>query len=233
MNEHWDDPSVHPDDGRALVSWNDEYLRKAEGLLKGKTSLSRKEALSQGWYFGYFKGPFAKAEQKLEDAIFGRDSLELFNMYPNFPAFKAVFFGILNSLYGVKEAIRWRCDAMGGEAKQWWSDEFNRIKADPLMSFFYDLHNEDKHSLNSAALHPRTRIFEYEGSAPNILSAEGAFLIADQGTVNERRVILPGCKMEFECLIDMGQGLTPLKPQLDTVLAHYKQVVWHAKENMG
>lgn len=137
IGEHWDDPIKHPFDNRTVVSWNDEYLAKASSMLDGRTTCSRFETIREGWALGYHRGAFSKASAKLEDAISGREALELFKNYPNFPAFRPVFYGILTALYGVKEGLRGATAHLGNEAEAWWETEFTEIRA--IVHFLYSM----------------------------------------------------------------------------------------------
>lgn len=235
INEHWDDPIQHPFENRTVVSWNDEYLSKATDMLDGRKTFSCFELIQEGWALGYHRGVFAKASAKLEDAMSGRDALELFNDYPNFPAFRSVFYGILSALYGVKEGLRKAATHLGPEAEAWWDGEFKKIKANPTLSLFYDLHNSDKHSLDDSVLHPKTKFFGYIGPAPHVISGEGVFWIFGQGTKDERRAFLPGAKAVFECYLVTSHGISeePAKTPLDQVIEHYKELVWTAKKRFG
>jgi hypothetical protein len=235
IGEHWADPIPHPFDDRAALPWNDKYLSKVSELLEERASLSVHDIRKEGWNLGYHQGRFAKASAKLEDALCGRDALELFNEYPNFPAFRSVFYGVLTALYGVKEALRKTTSKLGSDATDWWESEFQKIKADPTLSLFYEMHNSDKHSLDDSILHPTTKFFGYRGPAPQSISGEGVFWVVEEGTKDERRAFLPGAKATFECYLVTPSGISdvPAKTQLDQVLEHYKQLVWTAKKRFG
>lgn len=235
--EHWADPAVNLFDGRAIVPWNDEYLKDQEKMLKGLETISRLEAEEQGWPLGYFKGPFAKARTKLEDAMFARDSLDVFDNYPNFPAYRAIFYGTLAALYGVKEALRWACKKLGAEPSAWWDVKHKELEGDPFLFAFYNLHNADKHALEAGPLQPKVKCFGYQGPKPDVISGEGVFSIIHKGTQNERRAFHSGVDAQFECYLNLGQLLhhgqdvsnLPLKNQIDLVLEHYKKLVWEAR----
>lgn len=237
LGEHWDNANIHSFNKKAIVAWNDEYLRKAEHLLTGKKTITRNQAEEQGWNFGYHKGAFAKASTKLEDAMFARDSLDMFDRYPNFPAYRAIFFGIISALYGVKEGLRYACEAIGGEAPKWWSHKFKEIQGDPLLKIFYDLHNSDKHDLQIKYLQPNMRLYSYSGPPPHVFSGEGVFSIINPGTKDERRVFHDGAVAEFECFLAIDNlkhkndivNHLPLKQQIDLVIQHYKELVWEAR----
>ena len=173
LAEHWAEPIVHPFSGKALVPWNDDYLKKAAHLMLGKKAISPAQAAEKGWNFGYHQGPFAKASTKLEDAYFAREAMNGFDDYPNYPAYRATFYGVLASLYGVKEALRKTAKAIGGNAPKWWNGRFKEIQGDPLLKLFYDLHNSDKHDLEIKHLRPNMRLYGYTGTAPDVISGEG------------------------------------------------------------
>lgn len=251
LMEHWGDPIAHPFNEKVIVPWNDEYLKKASHLLRGKKKISPDQATEQGWYFGYHQGFFAKATTKLEDATFAREALDNFDNYPNYPAYRATFYGVLVSLFAVKEAL-WEAtkrineeaiksgiDSINTKANEWWGSKFQEIDNDQLLKLFIDLHNQDKHNLKIKHLRPNMKLYGYKGNgpAPDIISGEGIFSIINRGTKDERRVFYSGAVTEFFCYLDIsplihkGQDVSklPLKQQIDLVLDHYRSLTWEAK----
>lgn len=238
-SDHWADPNVNPFDGRALVPWNDQYLADQSSLIHGMETLTFDEAQDQGWSFGYFAGRFAKARVKLEEAQHIRFTLDAFDRNPNYAAYRALFFGLLSSLYGVKEALRQSTKKLGKEAQSWWDGKFEEIKADPMLWLFYDLNNSDKHSISSPFLRPRMNLYGYKGPAPSglIISGEGVFVAVDKGTPRERRVFFDGAEATFEVYLDVpalihkGQDVSGvgLKGQLDMAISHYEDLVFEAR----
>ena len=236
--DHWAEPNINPFDGRALVPWNDEYLMKEVGLIEGMQTLTHDEAQDEGWAFGYFAGRFSKVRIKLEEAQHIRISLDAFDRKPNYPAYRALFFGLLSSLYAVKEALRRASGKIGNDASEWWREKFEEINTDPLLWLFYDLNNSDKHSISSQLLRPRMNLYGYKGAAPPrlIISGEGVFQAVDRGTARERRIFFEGPDAAFEVYLDIptlthkGQDVSDigLKSQLDLAIAHYEQLVFEA-----
>lgn len=237
--DHWAEPIINPFDARALVPWNDEYLIQQANLIDGMQTITFDEAQDQGWYFGYFDGRFAKARIKLEEAQHIRVSLDGFDCNPNYPAYRALFFGLLSSLYGVKEALQKSCKKTGNDASSWWEEKFREIKADQLLCFFYDLNNSDKHSISSPFLRPHMKLYGYKGVVPSglIISGEGVFVAVDKGTARERRVFFDGVNAAFEVYLDVpvfihkGKDIlgTGLKAQLDMAISHYEDLVFEAR----
>lgn len=232
LGEIWAHPNIHPFDGRAIVPWSYSYLVSHAQMLEAKPILSRYEVINEGWNLGYHKGHHAKAIAKLEDALAGRDALNFFDNYPNFPAYRSIFYGILTSLYGVKEALRYSSSKIGGEAKAWWDAKFKIIKSDSRLSFFYNLHDKDKHSLDEDSLHPRVSFFGYTGSAPDIISGEGVFSLISQGTKDERRIFTPGAKASLSVYLVKEEGISEVlaKHELDIIIEFYKELVWEARQ---
>ena len=238
--DHWAEPNINPFDARALVPWNDDYLAEQSGLIDGMETLTFDEAQDQGWAFGYFTGRFVKARVKLEEAQHIRVTLDAFDRNPNYAAYRALFFGLLSSLYGVKEALRQSCKKLGKETLTWWDAKFEEIKADPLLWLFYNMNNSDKHSISSPFLRPRMNLYGYKGPAPPglIISGEGVFVAVDKGTARERRVFFDGAEAAFEVYLDVsalshkGQDVSGigLKAQLDIVIAHYEDLVFEARQ---
>ena len=223
------------------MPWNDEYLVNEVALIDGMQTLTLDEAQDEGWAFGYFAGKFSKARIKLEEAQHIRVSLDAFDRKPNYPAYRALFFGLLSSLYAVKEALRRASEKIGKDGLEWWEKKFEEIKADPLLWLFYDLNNSDKHSISSPLLRPRMNLYGYKGAAPPglIISGEGVFQAVDRGTARERRIFFEGADAAFEVYLDIpelthkGQNVSSigLKSQLDLAIAHYEQLVFEARRN--
>jgi len=238
-SDHWAEPNINPFDGRALVPWNDEYLADQLPLIYGLDVVTFDEAQDQGWAFGHFVGRFAKARVKLEEAQHIRVTLDAFDRNPNYPAYRALFFGLLSSLYGVKEALRQSSKKLGKETQCWWETKFEEIKADPLLGLFYDLNNSDKHSISSPFLRPRMKLYGYKGTAPPglVISGEGVFVAVDRGTARERRVFFDGVDAAFEVYLDVpalshkGQDVSGvgLKAQLDMAISYYEDMVFEAR----
>jgi hypothetical protein len=238
-SDHWGEPNINPFDERALVPWNDDYLADQAHLIDGMATISFDEAQDQGWAFGYFTGRFSKARVKLEEAQHIRLTLDAFDRNPNYPAYRALFFGLLSSLYGTKEALRKSCKRIGGEALPWWDAKFEEIKADPLLWLLYELNNSDKHSISSPLLRPRMNLYGYKGAAPHglIISGEGVFVAVDKGTARERRIFFDGADAAFEVYLDVatlshkGKDIfgTPLKSLLDMAICHYEDLVFEAR----
>lgn len=249
INSHWDDPKIHPFDGRALVSWNKEYLKKASALLRDKEKISLEQATEKGWYFGYHQGFFAKASTKLEDATFAREALNKFDHYPNYPAYRATFYGVLVSLFAVKDAFRDATKKINEQANKnsisnvnatavdWWENKFKEINNDQLLKLFIDLHNQDKHSLQIKYLQPNMKFYGYEGITPDSISGEGVFSIINVGTKDERRIFHSGAITDFSCYLNIspiyhkGNDVSKLtlKEQIDLVIEHYRNLIWEAK----
>lgn len=236
------EPIVNPFDGRALIPWNDNFLADQRSLLDGMLALTFDEAQEQGWAFGHLTGRFAKARVKLEEAQHIRVSLDAFDHKPNYPAYRALFFGLLSSLYAVKEALQQSSKKLGKEAQLWWETKFKEIKGDPLLWLFYDLNNADKHSISSPLLRPRMNLRSYQGlNLPGlIVSGEGVFVLVDKGTARERRVFFDNIEQidaTFEVYLDiselshMGEDVTnlKLKAQLDLAIAYYENLVFEAR----
>lgn len=238
-SDHWAEPNINPFDGRALVPWNNDYLAGQAYLIDGLATISFDEAQDQGWAFGYFTGRFSKARVKLEEAQHIRLTLDAFDHNPNYPAYRALFFGLLSSLYGTKEALRESCKRIGKGALPWWDSKFEEIKADTLLWLLYELNNSDKHSISSPFLRPCMNLKGYKGAVPPglIMSGEGVFVAVDKGTARERRIFFDGADAAFEVYLDIatlshkGKDIsgTPLKSLLDMAICHYEDLVFEAR----
>lgn len=232
----WDLPTEHPFDDRALIAWCDGYLEAYAYMLVGRDTITPEEARSQGWHFHpIFKGSFAKARLKLEEAQFILDGLKLAQTQPNFPAYSALYYSFLSALYSVKEALRKTCEKLGNEEKQWWEGQFQKLKGDPIVNYFYNLNNDQKHGVNSSPLRVDAKIYEvtlpaFPGQV--MMSAEGAFGIVYAGTARERRIHLTGLdsRMTVQLLAGDGSVLGDAVSLSEGVLRFYEDMTFDARQ---
>lgn len=232
----WDIPTEHPFDERALIGWCDDYLEAHATMLVGRDTIRPEEALSQGWHFHpIFKGSFAKARLKLEEAQFVLDGLKLVQTDTNFPAYSALFYSFLSALYSVKEALKKTCERLGGEEKRWWESQYRRIQDDPIVNYFYKLNNDQKHGVNSSPLQVSAKMFgaalpAFPGQV--MISAEGAFGIVHAGSARERRIPLAGLdsQMTVQLLADDGSVLGDAVSLSDGVLRFYEDMTFDARQ---
>ena len=165
----------------------------------------------------------------------------MFDHYPNFPAYRATFYGVLVSIFGIKEALRYACEKYSPDALEWWYLKYKEIEKDQLLKLFIDLHNEDKHKLYLKFLRPTMNLYSFKSNTdvPDIISGEGVFSIVNRGTKFERRKFFDGAEAEFSCYLNiksikhMGKevGNLTLKEQIDLVLDYYRDIIWEAKVN--
>ena len=232
----WDLPSEHPFDDRALVGWCDGYLEAHATMLVGRDTITPEEARLQGWHFHpIFKGSFAKARLKLEEAQFVLDGLKLVQTQTNFPAYSALFYSFLAALYSVKEALKKTCKNLGREENEWWEAQFRKIQGHPIVNYCYKLNNDQKHQLKSSPLHVNAKIYGAALPAfpgPVMISAEGAFGIAHAGTARERRIPLTGLDSQItvQLLADDGSVLGDAVSLCEGLLRFYEDMAFEARQ---
>lgn len=232
----WDIPTEHPFDERALIGWCDDYLEAHATMLVGRDTIRPEEARSQGWHFHpIFKGSFAKARLKLEEAQFVLDGLKLVQTETNFPAYSALYYSFLSALYSVKEALKKTCERLGRKEKQWWESQYRRIQDDPIVNYFYKLNNDQKHGVNSSPLQVSAKMFAaalpaFPGQV--MISAEGAFGIVHAGSARERRIPLAGLdsQMTVQLLADDGSVLGDAVSLSEGVLRFYEDMTFDARQ---
>lgn len=141
MQEHdiWAEPNEHPFDDQAIIPWNDEYLKNYRHLLQGVEEITLEVAQARGFILGRLKGPFAHARAKLEEAQLLQAALTEVTPLPNFPVYRALFFGFLSATYAIKEALRKSCKRRGSLAEAWFDEQFKSIQSDPLVWAFYQI----------------------------------------------------------------------------------------------
>ncbi|MDD3327226.1 MAG: hypothetical protein PHW25_09110 [Zoogloea sp.] len=239
--EVWAEPNVHPFEDRAVIPWNDGYLAQYRHLLQGVEHISLEEALEQGFTFGRLKGPFAHARAKLEEAQLLQEALTAATSLPNFPVYRALFFGFLSATYALKEALKESCKRLGSHPKTWFEEQFQRLKADPLVWAFYRMNNDNKHQPDDLPLRSylQVRAFRVSGGPQGVrvvMSNEGILGIVHEGTGRERVVALAGsADVNWQVVIEMpdyGIG-GPATPLAEQVLRFYEILVFEARRTYG
>jgi hypothetical protein len=239
--EIWAEPNVHPFEDRAVVPWNDGYLAQYSHLLEGIEQISLEQARERGFIFGRLKGPFAHARAKLEEAQLLQDALAGATPLPNFPVYRTLFFGFLSATYALKEALRQSCKRLGGGAEAWFEEQFQRLKADPLIWAFYQMNNDNKHQPDDLPLRSylQMRGLRVSGGpqgARVVMSNEGILGIVNEGTGRERVVALAGsADVNWQVVLEMpdcGIG-GPATPLAEQVLRFYEAMVFEARRSFG
>jgi hypothetical protein len=240
--EVWTEPNVHPFEDRAVIPWNDAYLAQYSHLLESIDQVSLEQARDQGFIFGRLKGPFAHARAKLEEAQLLQEALAGAASLPNFPVYRSLFFGQLSAMYALKEALKQSCKRLGAGAEAWFEEQFQRLKADPLVWAFYQMNNENKHKPEDLPLRSylkATRGVRISGcpqGARILMSNEGILGIVHEGTGRERVVALAGsADVSWQVVLEMpdrdiGGPATPLAEQ---VLRFYEALVFEARRRFG
>ncbi len=210
-------------------------------FLEGFEQMSLEQARDQGFTFGRLKGPFAHARAKLEEAQLLQEALTAATPLPNFPVYRALFFGFLSATYALKEAIRQSCTRLGGEADAWFEEQFQRLKVDPLVWAFYQMNNHNKHQPDDLPLRSclQMRAIRISGGPQGVrvvMSNEGILGILHEGTGRERVVALAGlADVDWQVVLEMpdrgiGGAATPLTEQ---VLRFYEVLVFEARKTFG
>lgn len=240
--EVWAEPNVHPFEDRAVIPWNDAYLARYSHLLEGIDQVSIEQARYQGFIFGRLKGPFAHARAKLEEAQLLQEAMSNAAALPNFPVYRSLFFGQLSAMYALKEALKQSCKRLGVGAEAWFEEQFQCLKAEPLVWAFYQMNNENKHKPEDLPLRSylqAMRGVQISGGAQGariVMSNEGILGIVDEGTRRERVVALAGsADVSWQVVLempDLGIG-GPATPLAEQVLRFYEALVFEARRRFG
>lgn len=231
----WDEPRLHPTENRALIAWNETVLAPVADLLEGRQKVSEREAVAQGWIFhAYFRGTFAAARAKLEDAQLIADAMRDMADAGNFAAWRALFSGFLASLYALKNSLWKTSDRLGSQQSFWWSEKFKDIKSDPIVSALYNLNNSIKHEPRVVSPIESARIFQFannEIGASPLLSREGAHRIVGRGTARERRIPTAGAQIQVQLVLhdEKGNLLGDANHVLERALRFYEDLVFEAR----
>lgn len=238
----WDVPNVHPLDGRALIRWNDAHLAQYADMLLGVTQISPEEAEPEGWLFGRHRGPFAHAKAKLEEAQLLQSALRDLDKIPNFPVYRAMFFGFLGATYALKESLCKTCRALGVDATEWYEIQFGILKSDPVLGAFYKLNNRNKHESGPLPLRSylsslaSTSVGAPPSGARLRISHEGVFVILEEGTPRERVVAVAGhIPADWRVMLEMSEdGVVGQATELsEHVIGFYQQFVFDARRKFG
>ena len=239
--EVWGSVNEHPFDKRAIVPWSDHYLAQYGHLIEDIEQISQEQAEQQGFLFGRLKGPFAHARAKLEEAQLLQQALEHASLIPNFPVYRALFIGFLSATFALKEALRKSCKILGGDAEDWFENQFQLLKEDPVVWAFFQLNNTIKHShdelpLRSSLQMHSLRTTSGPPSLQLVTSDEGVIGILDANTSKERVISLANvADVSWQVNINMPNcGISgPLKPMTEHVLRFYELLVFEARRTFG
>jgi len=241
IGDTWDVPNVHPFEGTALFSWNTEQLRACEDLLQGQKALNLQEARKAGYTFGFHRGKFHQASQKIEDACFILDEMKRLMTAPNLPAYRSLYYGLWSALYGAITALAGSFQRIGGDAKRWWEATNSALKKEKSIQLLLSDYHADKHGHATSLLSSTLRMHEYFGQPVDVISGEGAYRIQNRGTPRERRVFSVDGVYELTPLVQLEEfkicGLDisslPLNDQLEFVIWHFQDILHNAKTQFG
>lgn len=242
LGEIWAEPVTHPFEKSRLVPWNIDYLRECENFIGNEKRLSIDQAVKAGYNVGFHRGKFAQAKRKIEEARLTLDLLPAALAVPNFPACRALFYGIQSSLYSTREALKRSCKRIGGPAGEWWqATEADIVKNEPFIQFLHIDYNRDKHGEASGVLVPSIKLYRYAGPKPDMISGEGIFMIENKGSANPRRQFFANAECEMSIRIDFpnqiigGRDVSafPITDKLGRVIAHLEQLVVEADERFS
>jgi hypothetical protein len=234
----WAAPITNAFNKKCIIPWNIEELSELSHILDAKEKITRDESIKQDFNVDFYKGPFAQAERKFEEAQFIAEDFDNIMALNHFPVFKANFYGCQGALYGVREALARKTIKLGGEASTWWKSIENSLRQkEPFIHLLHVDYNRDKHGDGSSILHPSLKMYEYKGAAIDIISGEGAFRLTK--TVHGRlvRSFVTGLNASLNVTISLpsivvsGEELVgmPLKSQIMRVLDVHDQWISEAK----
>lgn len=200
----WCNPHKNQTEDLWLLTYDENQISDCKELLNSFEEIDSKEAIKRGWYFGPFKGSFAREREKLEDMHFIFDSLLSSYGKPNFPATRATALSFLSACYSIKESLNKKIKGTSLKTKldKWWNERIKEQNLkNELLNSFHIYMNTEKHGGASAGqiseieLHPVAHMTgliitnHHIHANPKTLemSAQGAFMTAYENTINERR----------------------------------------------
>lgn len=242
LGEKWADPVIHPFESTRLIPWNVAYLSEHEILIHGRERMRVDEATKRGFDIGFHKGKFAQAARKIEEARFTLELLPSALSVPNFPACRALFYGIQSSIYSAREAIKRSCGLVGDDGRKWWAQKEKELKCnEPLFQALHIDYNRDKHGEASGILIPTLKLRSYEGPAPDIISGEGVFIVENKGSIEAQRVFHRAIDASMELRLDLdllnvanvGVATNSVEATLKRQISYFETLIKDAREKFG
>lgn len=214
--ETWAQVKSHPIESLFLVPLHRPSLLDCNDLIDKINVISRLEARSRGFDFGFFQGRFAREQEKMEDIHFLFDGIVSFYGNPNFPTLRSMILSFLSACYSLRKSFETKVKIMP-ELLDWWDTK--KIELDnksELLKQFEVFMNNEKHGgpmsrqFSKIELRPACRMTSFSithfpsiaDPSSIILSAEGAFAIAFKGTHMERRVPVGMHDAQYEVIIE-------------------------------
>jgi hypothetical protein len=201
----WAEPLDNAFDGRWIIPWSNAALADFADLVHKLPKLSRDQAIKQSFNLDFYKGPFAQAERKLEDAFFLVEILPDALQAKQFPLVKALFYALQGALYATREGLKKTCIKHSKEARTWWAGLDRSISTDyPFVNLLHVDYNRDKHNEGSSILHPVLSALSYQGEYFSRISGEGAFVIQASPHGRLMRRFTDGIVGKFEVKIEVS-----------------------------
>lgn len=242
------EPMIHPYDGSAIVVTNFQIDRDFSEYINNNklVKISDFEAMCNGYIRLYHKGRFGKARGKLEEVQFVNDSFIENYGKENFIVMKGLFFSFLGGLYSMKESVKLVCNGIKGIAPQWYKEKLEKMKGDPLLNYYHEIYNSDKHNLQ---VYLSSNIQFSSWIAPKMpfpidnyaINSEGAFAVINSGTSKQRRVAVGALGAKFYLSlynvpnIHLGKDITN-KTVLELnqlVLTYHEEFLFEAEIKFG
>jgi hypothetical protein len=200
----WANPHKNQVSEEYIIPFDNNQIGDCIDLLKDGELVSKEQAITEGWYFGFFTGTFAREREKLEDIHFIFDALIASYGKPNFPATRALVLSFLSACYSLKESLSKKIKPKYFESDfiDWWKiKKEQQNKKNELLKEYHVFMNTEKHGgafsgqRSVIKLEPRSHLsgLKIENYHPHsdprtmIISSEGAFMTAYSGTSMERR----------------------------------------------
>jgi hypothetical protein len=242
------EPMTHPFDGSAIVETNFQINHDFSKYIEENNliRISDFDAMKNGYIRHYHKGKFGKARGKLEEVQFVNDSFIEYYGKENFIVMKGLFFSFLGGLYSMKESVKKVCYGLKGSSEQWYKEKLLEMKNDPLLNYYHEIYNSDKHDLQvylvSNMVFNSWLVPKLPFPVDNyIFNSEGAFAIINSGTSKQRRVPVGALGATFYLSLynapnsHLGQDITN-QSVLDLnqhVLNYHEEFLFEAEAKFG
>lgn len=254
----WDIPHKHPIENKWLITYDPVQNSNCLDLFNKYENITTLEAKKRGWYFGYFKGTFARERAKLEDIHFIFDVLEDIYGLPNFPAVKALTLSFLSACYSLKGSLDTIITktSLNEKLGKWWADRRKEQdkKGELLMSFNIFMNNEKHGGALSGQIAPidiepnsqiKSLIIQAYHPASDLqslyLSAEGAFTLAFPNSPKERRFPVGIHEAIYEVHVisppskHLGIDITGISffEMMKLIKKYYEDILFEAEQLIG
>jgi hypothetical protein len=256
--ETWSKPLKNQINNQWVLPFDANRIGDCIDVLEKGSLISKEDAVSEGWYFGFFSGSFAREKEKLEDIHFIFDALISSYGKPNFPATRSLIFSFLSACYSLKESFskKIKASSFDKEFKDWWKIKWEEQNRRNELLKEYDIFmNTEKHGGSTVGQSSNIKLesvsymsglfvtshHPHADPKTMIISSEGAFMTAYKDTPMERRFPVGIHDARYEIRVKgspkshLGQNIEgyTFLDQMTLIRNYYMQLIYDADLQIG